>query len=393
VKTARHVFVNVDGTQNPGNCRLLYVVGQLHTGGLERQLYYLLRSMDRDCYRPGVAVWNYTESDVHVPLIRALGVPLYAIAPTAPRFTKLRAFRRLVRRLRPEVVHSYGFYTNIAAWWAAFGTQAIAIGSIRSDFQWAKAETGPVLGRLCARWPRYHIANSFTAAAAARHSRSVFAPKQCEVVHNGLDLHRFSQSDVTPGPARIVGLGYLLPVKRWDRLLRAALALKRGGLDYTVTIVGDGPLRRALEHQAQQLEVSDRVRFLPHTDDVPRVLAAASFLVLPSDSEGCPNAVMEAMACGRAVVATAVGDIPRLVQDGTTGFLVRSGDDAMLVERLAELIRDPERCRDMGIAGRQRAEREFGLDRLARDMLAAYREAGWCEHARPPAPVEALVRD
>jgi glycosyltransferase involved in cell wall biosynthesis len=86
---------------------------------------------------------------------------------------------------------------------------------------------------------------------------------------------------------------------------------------------------------------------------------------------------MEAMACGRPVVATDVGDVPLLVQDGKTGFVVRRGDETMLVERLANLILKRDLCRQMGEAGRAKAESEFGLERLLGETLAAYLAAGW----------------
>src|SRR5439155_15227104 len=97
---------------NGVRCRILFLVGELHTGGLERQLYYLLGAIDRGKYQPAVAVWNYREGDVHVSLVRALGVPIYSLSNVQSRLGKLRAFRRLVRKLDPEVIHSYTFYTN-----------------------------------------------------------------------------------------------------------------------------------------------------------------------------------------------------------------------------------------------------------------------------------------
>ena len=121
----------------------------------------------------------------------------------------------------------------------------------------------------------------------------------------------------------------------------------------------------------------DRVAFIGHTDDVIGVLARSAFLVHTSDSEGCPNVVMEAMACGRAVVATDVGDIPDLVENGKTGFVVRCGDDATLAQRMATLIGDRDLCVRMGKAGQVKSEREFGLDRLVSKTLAAYQAAGW----------------
>ena len=153
--------------------------------------------------------------------------------------------------------------------------------------------------------------------------------------------------------------------------------LKQRGLHFLVEIAGGGPLRESLERQARDLDITDRVRFIGHADDIPGLMATSTFLAHTSDVEGCPNVVMEAMACGRAVVAMAAGDIPSLVEDGKTGFVVPRGDDAQFVERLATLITNRELCRQMGEASRVKAEREFGLHRLVEETLNAYREAGW----------------
>jgi glycosyltransferase involved in cell wall biosynthesis len=359
-------------------CRVLYLVGQLRPGGLERQLYYLLQAMDRERYRPLVVVWNARENDGYAPQMRALGVPLHCFPLGLSAVAKLREFRLLVRALNPEVVHSYSFYTNFAAHWATAGTPAVALGSIRSDFTFDKQANGPWLSRLSSRWPRHQICNNALAAEAVRRSRSLFVPERVYMVRNGVDLARFQSVPLpTAGQVRIAGVGSLFPVKRWDRLLGAVLALKRRGLDCLVRIAGDGPLRESLRQRAHDLGLADRVAFIGHTPDIPRLLADTTFLVLTSDNEGCPNAVLEAMACGRAVVATDVGDIPYLVDDGKTGFVVHRADDAALVARMATLISDIELCRQMGEAGRLKAEREFGLDRLVSETLAAYRASGW----------------
>jgi glycosyltransferase involved in cell wall biosynthesis len=249
---------------------------------------------------------------------------------------------------------------------------------VRSDFVDDKASSGFFLGRLSARWPSKQIYNSFAAAEKARNFRTFFAPRQVFVVQNRLDLQRFRKIPLsTNGQVRILGVGSLLQYKRWDRLLRAALDLKQRGLHFLVEIAGGGPLRESLERQARDLEITDRVRFAGHADDVPGLMATSTFLAHTSDVEGCPNVVMEAMACGRAVVAMAAGDIPSLVEDGKTGFVVPRGDDAQFVERLATLITNRELGRQMGEAGRVKAEREFGLHRLAEETLNAYRQAGW----------------
>lgn len=363
--------------QSSGRCRVLFLVGELHTGGQERQLFYLLRALDRDRYRPAVAVWNHRETDVHVAPIRALGVPIYPMPLMRSRLGKLQAFRRLVKELEPEIVHSYAFYTNFAAHWGAFGTKAAAIGAVRNAFEWSKEDAGALVGRLSARWPRYQICNSVAAAESGRQSRSFFSAKRYDVVRNGLDLDRFRPSASTDDePAAILGIGYLLPAKRWERVLKATQYLKGKGADFKVRVVGGGPLKSFLEQEARNLGVADRIEFAPHSDDIPGLLAVSTFLVHTADNEGCPNAVMEAMACGRAVVATDVGDVSALIEDASTGFIVPRNDAQLLAERMLTLIRDRQLCRRMGAAARAKAECDLGLDRLARETVACYRALG-----------------
>lgn len=360
--------------------RLLYVIGQLSPGGAERQLFYLLRNLDKERHRPAVAVWNRSEQDVYLPLIRDLGVSVYTFPARLSAWAKLKAFRRLVIQLRPEVVHSYSFYLNFAAHCVSQGTRAIAFGSIRSNFVFDWERTSWWLARLSARWPRNQVYNSSAAAEAVGRLTSLYVPQRVFVIRNGVDLRRFSKFPLARKErVNILGVGSLLPVKRWDRLLLAADKLKRRGFNFLIRILGDGPLRQSLEKQAQDLGVSDCTKFQGYTSDIACLLSETTFLVHTSEAEGCPNAVMEAMACGRAVVATNVGDIPFLVDDGETGFVVPFSDDAALAKCMERLITDFDLCRRMGESARAKAEREFGLERLVPKTLAAYRAAGWRE--------------
>ena len=371
---------NLVGARDGTYCRLVYLIGELHTGGSERQLYYLLHGMDRDRYRPMVVVWNYSDSDFHLPLIRELGVPVHALPRNASRLAKLTALRRLVAEHHPEVVHSWSFYTNFAAYWATRGSPTVCLGSIRSDFSWAVNECGVIPGRLNALRPAQQICNSFSAAQSIQSSRRYAIPQQLSVVPNGIDFGQFRNHPIPVSrPVTVLGIGYLVPIKRWDRLLTAAQKLNQKGLDFRIKIAGDGPLLSKLKNLAIESGVGERIQFLGHVNNLSNLLAQSAFVVHTADAEGAPNAVMEAMACGRAVVATAAGDIPRLVENGKTGFVVRPNDEGELVERMTSLVTDFGLCAEMGRAARAKAEREFGLDRLVRGTLEAYRSAGWID--------------
>ena len=119
--------------RKPSGCRLLYVIGQLGVGGAERQLFYLLANLDRSRYQPCLMAWNYNPHEKYYREIDALNIPIYGLPADWSPISKLRALRKLARALAPEVIHSYGFYTNFAAYYAARVTGALAIGSLRSD--------------------------------------------------------------------------------------------------------------------------------------------------------------------------------------------------------------------------------------------------------------------
>lgn len=358
------------------NCRLLYLVGQLGVGGLERQLHCLIESMDRGRYQPVVVVWGNSPNDHFAPKIRALDVPVIALGTEPGRLARLQALCRLVSDLRPEVVHSYSFYTNIAAWWAARGTGAIAIGAVQGDFHADRRMSGKLLGRLCARWPSGQIFNSSAAEQNAKRCITVFRPRRIYVVKNGIDLNKFSPQ-CQPERGYILAVGSMYARKRWDRLLRVVACLKEKGLEFEVLHAGSGPLREELLAMARELHVEHVIRFLGNRDDIPSLLADAAFVVHTSDIEGLPNVVLETMACGRAVVATDAGDVPYLIDNGKTGFVVPKEDEAALADRIATLLKDRELCRRMGEAGRIKAEQEFSLDRLVPETFSVYRAEGW----------------
>ncbi|MCA9463261.1 MAG: glycosyltransferase [Nitrospira sp.] len=365
-----------DGSSS--KCRILYLVGQLGMGGLERQLVWLLENPASRLYMPMVMVWNFQSSNDYFQRIRDLGVEVLTFPAGFGALRKLAAFCQIVKRLSPEVIHSFSFYTNFPAYLGGVLTQAVSIGALRSDFVTEKDDAGLLLGPLCARWPHVHISNNMMAVENVKQTHSFFTPQKLYVVRNGMDLNTFKSTTLSTDPIpKILSVGSLLPVKRWDRLLSAVADLKDNGYRFLLRIAGEGPLRTLLGQQSMDLGLAGDVEFLGQRHDIPDLLAESMFLVHTSDREGSPNVVTEAMACGRAVVATDVGDIPFLIDEGKTGFIVRRGDSESLSNRMGILLQDRELCRQMGEAGRAKAEREFGSGRLFSETFAVYRAAGW----------------
>ena len=138
--------------------------------------------------------------------------------------------------------------------------------------------------------------------------------------------------------------GRLAEQKRVDDLLKAVDLLQHVQPDLRTLIVGDGPLRERLEETARAFHLDGRVHFLGHRDDVPRLMAAADMVVLPSAYEGLPNVVLEAMRFRKPVVATAAPGTTEVVVNDETGLLVPVGNVMLLARAIRDLVRDPARA-------------------------------------------------
>ena len=128
-----------------------------------------------------------------------------------------------------------------------------------------------------------------------------------------------------------------------------------------VTDGQDEPYAQRVREDIHRLGLTERVILAGRRTDIPKVMNAFDLVVHPSQTEACPYSVLEAQACGKAVVGFRVGGMTEVVQDGQTGVLVPPYDEAALAEAMIGLLRDPARCRRLGQAGRRRVEREFNL--------------------------------
>jgi glycosyltransferase involved in cell wall biosynthesis len=156
-------------------------------------------------------------------------------------------------------------------------------------------------------------------------------------------------------PSGFITVARLVPQKGLDVLIAALPRLSGAAATWPVTLVGDGPERAALEQQARDLGVSRRLRCLGFRSDPERFLAEAAVFVLPSRFEGMPNALLEAMAAGLAVIVTDASPGPlEVVEPGVSGLVVPSDDPAALAKAMDALASDPDRCRRMGAAARTR---------------------------------------
>jgi len=281
----------------------------------------------------------------------------------------------------PTVLFGTGYWTNLLVRIAARGTSACVVNLAAVVPGASVVDGGSMLGlaarrvadRATSRQPDLYIAVS--GAVAAGLDADGAPAWRIRVIPNGVDIAALTASaaiaedapDLPTGRPLVVFAGRLEPIKGVETIVRAAQRLP----DVTVAVVGDGPLAAELRELANELGVADRVAFLGRVPSVPPILAAADVVVLPSFSEGMPLVVLEALALARPVVASRVGGIPEVVEDGVTGLLVEPGDPEELAVAIERLVKDPALARSLAEAGARIARERYDVG----IMRAAYVEA------------------
>jgi glycosyltransferase involved in cell wall biosynthesis len=203
------------------------------------------------------------------------------------------------------------------------------------------------------------------------------------VICNGVDVKRYERSVDKHAVRQRLGLetntrliatvGTLKEEKGHRYLIDAAATIVPQHPDWHFLFIGDGRLREELQARVRELGLSKNIHFLGSRRDVPDLLAASDLFVLPSLWEGLPMALVEAMAAGIPVVATAVSGTVQVMIPGETGLVVPPGNTQMLTRAIIELLSDPIRAQAMGVAATQRVQAEFSAEKQANEYLALYR--------------------
>lgn len=355
--------------------RTVTLVNRLVHGGAERLAYQLVRDLDPERFDrtlcvtraddPGHAVAG-SEPARWIDELRASGVRVLELRRRGR--SDLAAWGPLLRALREtDVLHAHMFGSNV--WASVLGPLAgvpVVIGH-----EHAFAHTG---GRFQAVIDRHLVARgSAVVIAPSRQVRARMLADGVPADRVGVLPNGVASRPPTPGrdlrielgiaaDAPVVGsVGSLRPVKRLDVLVAAASRLRTTHPGVRVLIAGDGPERPRLEREIAARDLRGTVLLLGARSDVPDVLAACDVAVTCSDAEASPLAVMEYMAAGLPTVATAVGGIPDVLDDGVHGTVVPRRDPPALAAAIAALLDDPARRAELGGAARDRRRREFDL--------------------------------
>lgn len=368
--------------------RVFYLVDSLAYGGSESQLFEVARRLNGGPYR--LTVGTLSSGGVYAEQLRQLGIPVVEfplkgslLRPGA--FLQLMRMARFLHRGAFDVVHTHTLWSNLMGVPAAWLSRVPVIVSSRRDLAhwwWYTPFRRKALRHVQNR-STYVLANS-NAIRDFLVREDGFRAEKIRVVRNAVDFERFStargqREQLVPGllpEHKVVAFvaNMNLPVKGHLYLIHAAKTVCAAVPATRFLLIGDGRQRPHLMQEATALGVAQNILFLGQRKDVPELLACCDLSVLPSTAEGLPNAILESMAAGLPVVATAVGGSIELVEDGVTGVLVPPKEPGALADALLRILRDPDLSRRMGRAGQERACTHFSFERVLLELNELYQE-------------------
>ena len=349
--------------------RVCHVSLTLKTGGLERILADLARHHDRaTCQAEFLAIQDVGR---FADEIRGGGGTVHQLKPSG-RISQVLQMRRLFSERRFDVVHTHNTYPHIYATIAARLARVPVVVNTRHGQRVGHGWKS----RTQFRWAS-HLVDRIVAVSddAARLcvEKDHVGIKKVQRIWNGIDLNDFAF--VGPGNRPVaISVARLSAEKDFPTLLHAVPHIVSHIPEFQLKIVGGGPERDRLDQISRNLEIERYVELLGERTDVPQLLSEAGFFVSSSLTEGISLTLLEAMAVGLPIVATAVGGNPEIVRPEKTGYLVPAGDPILLAEAIVKMCHNQSNWSTMGQAGRDRVSEHFDVRRMVRDYEQLYRE-------------------
>lgn len=371
-----------ENVKHPGNVRrrirVLLIISSLVVGGTERQLVYLAKGLDPARFRVVVCCLS-SEGPYREPLVAA-GIPVVTIGFAGFGDLRRHPMRvlgplwrlvRLMRSFRPDVVHGFLFWAYIIGAIAARVAGVPVVVTGRRVMEDAKVTDSRYLflDTIANRFTDLIVANS-EAVRRDTLAKERLPNDKVAVIYNGIEVDCYyrqpdevlRRSLALPDHAPVVGILATLDARKGHHVfLDAWKGVVSRHPEAVVLLIGDGPMRPELEARVGGEGLSHSVRFLGTRHDIPEILAALDFVVQPSFTEGFSNAIMEAMAAGKPVIATDVAGNPEAITHMETGLLVAPADSQALADAMLWLVDHPQDAVRFGKAAREKVALRFDL--------------------------------
>lgn len=362
--------------------KVLHIISSGGMYGAEAVILNLSRALNESSHTSVLGVFSNSSNpnlQLHEAALRE-GIESHLI-PCSGQFdrTVMARIRELVASTGADVVHAHGYKADVYVYFALRGTKTPFVSTCHN---WIKSDALVSLYGIIDRFVLRSYAGVIAVSdeVKGRLLKAGVRPEKIHSIRNGIDLRPFvgatpSLRVVARDQADVITMGWvgrLSSEKGADVFLRAAARVLAEYPSTKFIMTGDGPDLAILNALMDELNIRDSVAMVGRREDMPAVYASLDIMVSSSRQEGLPMAILEAMASGLPLVATAVGDVPVAVLDGITGILVPAENVELLAAAMVKLIQDPALRERLGGAARKLIEEEFSAERMATDYLRVY---------------------
>lgn len=326
--------------QNKGLNKIAFIVGQLGSGGLERQLYYLVDQLQKSGKEVYCFVWNNQPEQFYANDFKALMNERLILLEADSINGKFRDFKKGLKSFKPDLIISFSTFTNPIAWLMSYLVRCKAIGAVRtSGNRLLQKKAFKTFVNLL--FPPKLLVNSQSAIRELKTNFVIRKACKFALLDNHLDLDKIrknlkdQEENVTS-----ISVGRFYKPKRIDRLIEYGKRLRDKGVDFIHWHIGDGPQKAEIEELIRYYNLEQHIKLLGEKRDIFPYLSQAKFFVLTSEYEGTPNAVMEAMAVGLPVITTNCGDIERYIEHGVNGYVLDEWDPETFANFYEQYLKD-----------------------------------------------------
>jgi len=377
--------------KNKRKINLLHIVNGFAIGGGELKLLELVKNLvEKRADKYNVTVCSVGQGGTLQPEFEKLGIKVFVIQKKH-KFDISQVFkvRRIIRQEKIDLVQTTLFYADV------IGTLAAKLAGVDAVISWDTVSHPPdsfetrlrhkLFYQFCMRFVKKIVAVSEGVKRYLMEERKIDSGK-IDIIHYGIDLSLFNSRNGfldkskrielgIPDNKIVIGTVARLEVQKGHRyLIEAAPKIIDKFSDVVFVFAGDGTLRQELEEQVNELGLQEYFRFLGFRKDVKELLFAFDVFVLPSLFEGLPNVILEAMASGRPVVATAVDGTPEIIENNKNGLLVSSKSPNALSQAILSLLEKNGKAQKIGEMARLRVEEKFSFDMQFQKFEEIYNE-------------------
>ena len=361
--------------------RVLETIRQGQVGGGETHVLDLVQALDKSRFEP--VVLSFTPGPM-IDRLMAMGVQTHVIkTERAFNVAKWGAVRRLLRDEKIDLVHAHGTRAQSNTFWAA---RRLGLPIVYTVHGWSFHPDQTPLARRSSQLTEKLLMDQADATICVsdsnyRDGREFADMARAEVIKNGINLQRFNPSLHTynvraeldiPSDTLLVGYIARITVQKDPLTLLRAVALLPPELNIKFLLVGNGDLKAEAQQLTRELKIEHKVIFTDFRQDVPDVLQALDIYCLPSLWEGLPIGVLEAMAMGKAVVASNIDSIREIIESDVNGLLVPPQDPAQLAAAIRRLAASPELRRTLGARAYQTIQAGFTAEEMTRQVERLY---------------------